>query len=935
MGIVKYTGPVASFHCPTEAEIRSLKVHFSPKQEGSGNPSPENVREIVGWDGATVLKSNKNLLDTSKLSCSHPSSTWNASTETNDIVFSNGELSGIVQEGWRDTTVFSQNTPFQPGTYTLSFDYINGIKNYKWKPVIISSTYSGWYSSYKGSIMADSDSGHKEVTFTADKPFYVALNLNSFDYAVTTARNKLYNIQLELGSTATSYEPCKISTTNYEFGVLGKNKFPLRATNQFLDTSTGWSNTNARDMTTGDVFVNISSNNYWNGRSNSVYGISIGDSFVSYHATNNSYGIGVFVPVSPNTEYTLSHAETAAMTRIGYYDSEGSHLNVNYSFTGTNYTFITTIDTAYILVVFATDSTGTEGDYTVSNIQLELGSTPTSYEPYNPNKTVYGGWVDLISGEVCEEWKSIALESLDWSGSGNRARASNSINLEIPNYTIAPDFIAEKYYAAPYSTQLTSHPSGIALGSAGFIAYYDGETLPNGKMVYKLSESTTYHLAPTSLQTFLGQNNIWSNADYVEVEYDLHETQNILARKQFIIANQPHVVSPAAAPLQNFVTDMAAPVKECKVEFKPVQDLHGYDRPWVGGSGKNLFNINAPEQDPSDTTAINTTLRIFEPNTYCVGTSYSNYFYPTKINSYSVSNNTLTVNSDTGYAVGFAVKAAAETTYFISASITNDGRIGIAYYDSTGQWISGEVNKQNKSFTTPANTDIVVLCFNSPSNQTEVSYSNIQLEVGAATTAYEPWENVCPISGWTELEIYKSAKNLLCDFDGTYYKCYLNKNYNYVASSATVSNGSNQIRFCDINKNEIDYWTVNGLYMDNRQQRNILYLPEKDVYYIRFNNNTADVQVEQGTNATSYEPNLGTVIHITFPSEAGTIYGGYVDLVNGEMVRNWWTNHKDIEADEGTPGGAGTGNDTNYRFIAWNLPSAHLVATNRSSESVC
>ena len=51
MGTVKYSGPVASFHCPTEATIRSLKVHFSPKQLGSGDPSPENIREIVGWDG--------------------------------------------------------------------------------------------------------------------------------------------------------------------------------------------------------------------------------------------------------------------------------------------------------------------------------------------------------------------------------------------------------------------------------------------------------------------------------------------------------------------------------------------------------------------------------------------------------------------------------------------------------------------------------------------------------------------------------------------------------------------------------------------------------------------------------------------------------------------------------------------------------------------
>ena len=67
MGTVKYSGPIASFHCPTEATIRSLKVHFSPKQLGEGTPSPENVREIVGWDGVEVYKTGKNLIDINSL----------------------------------------------------------------------------------------------------------------------------------------------------------------------------------------------------------------------------------------------------------------------------------------------------------------------------------------------------------------------------------------------------------------------------------------------------------------------------------------------------------------------------------------------------------------------------------------------------------------------------------------------------------------------------------------------------------------------------------------------------------------------------------------------------------------------------------------------------------------------------------------------------
>ena len=42
----KASGEIASFMSPSVTNIKSLKVHFSPKQLGTGDPSLENVREI-------------------------------------------------------------------------------------------------------------------------------------------------------------------------------------------------------------------------------------------------------------------------------------------------------------------------------------------------------------------------------------------------------------------------------------------------------------------------------------------------------------------------------------------------------------------------------------------------------------------------------------------------------------------------------------------------------------------------------------------------------------------------------------------------------------------------------------------------------------------------------------------------------------------------
>ena len=54
-------GALASFYTVNKAPIKHLRVYFSPKQAGSGDPSPSNVREINGWQGININTVNKNL----------------------------------------------------------------------------------------------------------------------------------------------------------------------------------------------------------------------------------------------------------------------------------------------------------------------------------------------------------------------------------------------------------------------------------------------------------------------------------------------------------------------------------------------------------------------------------------------------------------------------------------------------------------------------------------------------------------------------------------------------------------------------------------------------------------------------------------------------------------------------------------------------------
>lgn len=56
-------GPIATFTTNIAKELASLIVNIAPVQSGTGDPSPDNIRPISGWDGCNVVRCGKNLFD--------------------------------------------------------------------------------------------------------------------------------------------------------------------------------------------------------------------------------------------------------------------------------------------------------------------------------------------------------------------------------------------------------------------------------------------------------------------------------------------------------------------------------------------------------------------------------------------------------------------------------------------------------------------------------------------------------------------------------------------------------------------------------------------------------------------------------------------------------------------------------------------------------
>lgn len=160
-----------------ETGIKSLVANIEPIQSGSGTPSPTNVRPISGWDSVKVAKTGKNLFDGSGTT---------SNTYINDL--------GVERpsEGWK----LSGYIPV-PSNTTLHFTPNSGS----------GSSAKHWFYDANKNGISYIDSGAQTFTTPANAKFM------RFSF-----RDASTDIQLEIGSTATSYEPYKGETHTTALG---------------------------------------------------------------------------------------------------------------------------------------------------------------------------------------------------------------------------------------------------------------------------------------------------------------------------------------------------------------------------------------------------------------------------------------------------------------------------------------------------------------------------------------------------------------------------------------------------------------------------------------------------------------------------------------------------------------------------------------------
>lgn len=194
------------------------------------------------------------------------------------------------------------------------------------------------------------------------------------------------------------------------------------------------------------------------------------------------------------------------------------------------------------------------------------------------------------------------------------------------------------------------------------------------------------------------------------------------------------------------------PMKSVSVGIEPVQDLHGYDAPWVGGAGKNKFDQS----------------QLLEANGWTVN---SDGFYFGSISELYAK-----------YNAGFSIEYdfLPNTSYIFSAQVgsgaTGLSRIVVNYTDGS---------LENRTFEPQTilitNGNKTVRNFSFTYNTAGTLYvKDMMIRLATETdSTYAPYSNICPISGWDEVKVYRGA-------DQTTYDAYTIS----LTSSGTVYGGT-------------------------------------------------------------------------------------------------------------------------------------------------
>lgn len=197
------SGEVASFtDGGDEFPMKSLKVNIVPKQSGSGDPSPSNVRPISGTDTVNVKRIGKNFLAYDRDNGSYVSGGL-----TYTITDGHINVNGTSTSNY-PTLIVADPLHLKAGTYTISKTVNGTVPSGAYLYIIVENSGLGYAPSVRGG-------NSFTFTLTEDRDVRIVLCAET---SGKTWNNVGVDFQIERGSTATDYEPYEGETITTNLG---------------------------------------------------------------------------------------------------------------------------------------------------------------------------------------------------------------------------------------------------------------------------------------------------------------------------------------------------------------------------------------------------------------------------------------------------------------------------------------------------------------------------------------------------------------------------------------------------------------------------------------------------------------------------------------------------------------------------------------------
>ena len=416
-------------------------------------------------------------------------------------------------------------------TYTLSFNYrvlsagatLSTGVGYGTKGYSADIVY--------GKAYPDQTTGRQSVTFT------VPSNLADENYlfvrfartgSATSASVAISSIQLEEGSTVTEYEP---------YGAMPSPEFPSEINNTgdliTKDNCASYGSDACDNIDKYVVQVKATGKNILDISKLEVGAYSTGltqsSNTFSFKRTGTKNTSSIFTKIKLEAgTYTISGNLTQSDGKnggYGVYDLEKQEYLVNRSSSGIGTSTFTVPESKIYSLGFFCNYNSVEGtQVTYSNIQLEYGSSATTYEPYREATTnIYldeplrkvGDYVDYIdysNGKVVRKIKQINLSDLLWTKSEN-AFYSNVID-DVADEINSTKIKSDKFTAQAKTTDnsIYINHKKVYVWNSSYSDISQFKTIINNSKLYYISTNQTEEsISLPQIKTVEGTNYITVN----------------------------------------------------------------------------------------------------------------------------------------------------------------------------------------------------------------------------------------------------------------------------------------------------------------------------------------------------------------------------------------------------------------------------------------